>query len=322
MELLEKDYLTDLKRIKETIKDNQDKAMVIVNSAMIMTYYEIGTIINERKTWGSKYIQKLSEDLKEYGKGYSYSNLKYMAQFAECFSIDEFSHQVGGQIPWRTMIEIMSKSKTHEEMLWYINETHKHGWSRSTVLMQFSFKAYERSLIEVDTSPIVKSDDSLNEIFKDSYVFSFLDKESIKSEKDLKDSLIDNIVKFIQEMGSDFAFVGKEYKLNIPNDDECFIDILLYHLELHSYIVIEVKKGKFNPSDLGQLLFYVNSVDKLKRQSIDNETIGLLLCLDSDEFKVKTTLEGINKKIGVSKYKFIDELPEYINKKLKENKNR
>ena len=163
MELLEKDYLTDLKRIKETIKDNQDKAMVIVNSAMIMTYYEIGTIINERKTWGSKYIQKLSEDLKEYGKGYSYSNLKYMAQFAECFSIDEFSHQVGGQIPWRTMIEIMSKSKTHEEMLWYINETHKHGWSRSTVLMQFSFKAYERSLIEVDTSPIFKSIDKLPE---------------------------------------------------------------------------------------------------------------------------------------------------------------
>ena len=322
MELLEKDYLTDLKRIKETIKDNQDKAMVIVNSAMIMTYYEIGTIINERKTWGSKYIQKLSEDLKEYGKGYSFDNLCRMSQFSGNFTKDEIMEQPVPNIPWGTIIEIMKKSKTHEEMLWYINETHKHGWSRSTVLMQFSFKAYERSLIEVDTSPIVKSDDSLNEIFKDSYVFSFLDKESIKSEKDLKDSLIDNIVKFIQEMGSDFAFVGKEYKLNIPNDDECFIDILLYHLELHSYIVIEVKKGKFNPSDLGQLLFYVNSVDKLKRQSIDNETIGLLLCLDSDEFKVKTTLEGINKKIGVSKYKFIDELPEYINKKLKENKNR
>lgn len=126
-ELINNDYLNDLKMIKETIRNNQNKAMVIVNSAMIMTYYEIGAIINKRKTWGSKYIQKLSLDLKEFGNGYSYSNLKYMAQFADFFSYEEISHQLGGQIPWRTIIEIMSKSKTHEEMLWYVNETHKKG---------------------------------------------------------------------------------------------------------------------------------------------------------------------------------------------------
>lgn len=185
------------------------------------------------------------------------------------------------------------------------------------VLNQFALKAYERSLIEVDTTPSIKSDDSLNELFKDTYVIDFIDRNKIKTEKDLKDGLIDNIVKFIQELGDDFAFVGKEYKLNIPDDEECFIDILFYHLELHAYIVIEVKNTKFKPDDLGQLLFYVNSIDKLKKRSIDSETIGLLLCLDSNEFKVKTTLKGINKKIGVSKYKFIDEIPEYINKRLK-----
>ena len=124
-DILEKDYLLDLSNIKETIRQNRNKAMVVVNSAMIMTYYEIGTIINKRKTWGSKYIQRLSNDLKEYGKGYSYDQLKKMSQFANEFTQDEIRLQPATQIPWWTLIIIISKSKSHEEMLWYINETYK-----------------------------------------------------------------------------------------------------------------------------------------------------------------------------------------------------
>ena len=153
--IFEKDYFNDLQKIKETIKTNQAKAMVVVNSAMIMTYYEIGTIINKRKTWGSKYISNLANDLKEYGKSFSFRNLHYMVQFSSEFSYEEILHQAGAKIPWRTLIEIMSKSKSHEEMLWYINETHKNAWSRSIVLNQIATKAYERSLIEPTTSNIV-----------------------------------------------------------------------------------------------------------------------------------------------------------------------
>ena len=117
-DLLEKDYFIDLNKIKETIKQNQNKAMVYVNSQMIMTYYEIGRIINERKTWGSKYIEKLSNDLKEYGKGYSKRNLQYMAQIASELSYDEIMQQPAAKIPWYTLVEISMKSKSHEEMLW------------------------------------------------------------------------------------------------------------------------------------------------------------------------------------------------------------
>ena len=126
-DVINSDYIDDLNKIKETIRQNQNKAMIVVNSAMIMTYYEIGTIINSRKTWGSKYIQKLSEDLKNYGKGYSFGNLKYMAQFANNFSDLEIREQPARQIPWFTIVKIMQKSKSHEEMLWYINQTHKYG---------------------------------------------------------------------------------------------------------------------------------------------------------------------------------------------------
>ena len=105
--ILGKEYLNDLNKIKETIKQNQNKAMVYVNSAMILTYYEIGTIINKRKTWGSKYIEKLSSDLKEYGKGYSTRNIEFMSQFANSFSKDEFTKHIVSEIPWGSIITIM-----------------------------------------------------------------------------------------------------------------------------------------------------------------------------------------------------------------------
>ena len=318
-EVIDKDYFHDLQEIKETIRTNQNKAMVVINSSMIMTYYEIGTIINKRKTWGSKYIKNLANDLKEYGKGYSYDQLKRMAQFANEFTVQEIGAQPVPQIPWSTIIVIMQKSSSHEEMLWYINETYKNGWSRSMVLNQIALKAYDRSLIEPTTSNITKSDDLSNELFKDTYVFGFLDKNNIKNENDLKEQMIDNIIKFLQELGPGFSLVGKEYKLVTPTNEEFYIDILLYHTKIHCYVVIEVKIGKFHPADLGQLIFYVNAIDDLERTEKDDKTIGLLLCKEADSYVAKTSLNKAQLHLGISKYKFIEELPEYLNRKLKEN---
>ena len=318
-EVIDKDYFHDLQEIKEAIRTNQNKAMVVVNSAMIMTYYEIGTIINKRKTWGSKYIKNLANDLKEYGKGYSKRNLQFMSQFANNLTKNDIVKQVASQIPWFTIVVIMQKSSSHEKMLWYINETYKNGWSRSMVLNQIAMASYERSLIEPTTSNITKSDDLSNELFKDTYVFDFLDKNSIKNEKDLKDQMIDNIIKFLQELGPGFCLVGKEYKLVTPTDEEFYIDILLYHTKIHCYVVIEVKIGKFHPADLGQLIFYVNAIDDLERTERDDETIGLLLCKEAESYVAKTSLNKAQLHLGISKYKFIEELPEYLNKKLKEN---
>ena len=318
-EVIEKDYFHDLQEIKETIRTNQNKAMVVVNSAMIMTYYEIGTIINKRKTWGSKYIKNLANDLKEYGKGYSYDNLYRMAQFASYFEYDEIMEQPVPKIAWGSLLTIMKKASSHKEMLWYINETYKNGWSRSMVLNQIAMKAYERSLIEPTTSNITKSDDLTNELFKDTYVFDFLDKNNIKNEKDLKNQMIDNIIKFLQELGPGFTLAGKEYKLVTPTNKEFYIDLLMYHTKIHAYVVIEVKIGEFTPADLGQLIFYVNAIDDLERTERDDETIGLLLCKEADSYVAKTSLNKAQLHLGISKYKFIEELPEYLNRKLKEN---
>ena len=175
--ILEKDYLEDLNKIKDTIRTNQAKAMVVVNSAMIMTYYEIGRIINERKVWGSKYIENLANDLKDYGKGFSYDNLNHMRRFSFEFSYHEIFEQPARLIAWFTYVIIMQKSHSHKEMLWYIEQTYKNKWSRSQVELQFKAKAYERYLIDPDTSiqdREVSINTELNEIVKDTYVLDFI----------------------------------------------------------------------------------------------------------------------------------------------------
>lgn len=214
----------------------------------------------------------------------------------------------------------MSKCKNHDEMLFYVELAYKNGWGKDMVSNQISVKAYERNLIEPTTTEIIhaSNDELINELFKDTYVFDFLDRNKIKSEKDLKRQLIDNIIRFLQELGPGFSLVGKEYKLITPTCETFYIDILLYHTKIHAYVVIEVKIGKFQPADFGQLVFYVNAIDALEKTDVDEPTIGLLLCKDADTFVVQTTLKNSHSKIGVSKYKFIEELPEYLQKRLRE----
>ena len=185
------------------------------------------------------------------------------------------------------------------------------------VLKQFELKAYERNLIEPDTSTPIKNNTSISEPFKDIYVFDFLNKDNTKTEKSTKDSLIENVISFIHELGNGFTVVDKEFKITTPDNKNYFIDLLLYHIKIHCYVVIEIKNRKFKPQDLGQLLFYTGAIDALEKNDKDEETVGLLLCKDADNFTVKTTLDKVNAKLGISKYKIFEELPIYLEKRLK-----
>lgn len=308
------EYLYDLAKIKETITENRNKAMVVVNSAMIITYYQIGTIINQRKEWGNKFIQRLADDLKDYGKGYSYEQLKKMSQFAHFFSENEIRSQPVTQIPWSTLSRvIIQKSSSKEEALWYINQAYKNRWSRAIVIKQFELQAYQRQNI----LPIVSDENSyIQGIIKDTLAFDFISKSEVTDEKSLKDKLIDNILLFLQELGTGFALVGREYKLLTPTGKNFFIDLLMYHTKVHAYVVIEVKLEDIAPADFGQLNFYVNAIDDLEKTETDNETIGILLCKTADNYVVETSFKGLKTPIGVSKYKFFEDLPAYLTNKL------
>ena len=128
--IIENEYFNDLKKIKETIKSNQNKAMIVVNTSMIMNYYEIDMIINQRKSWGNKYLERLSIDLKEHGSGYSRSNLFYMQKIASLFTKDEIVQRCVGLIPWRSLITIITKCKEHDKIIWYVNEIYNNKWTK------------------------------------------------------------------------------------------------------------------------------------------------------------------------------------------------
>ena len=317
-ELIESNYIQDLQEIKDSIRENRNKALVVVNTAMIMTYHKVGVVINRRKKWGNEYVKRLANDLKEYGKGYSYPQLKRMSQFAKTFSEIEIGSQPVREIPWGTIMQIISKSSSKEEMLWYIDQTHKNRWSRRIVVEQFKYKAYERKLIEPQVTEVVMKDTQLKEVFKDSLSFEFLEKLEIKDERDLKDKLLDRIISFLQELGPGFALVDREHRLVTPTGKNYYIDLLMYHIRIHAFVVIEVKVGEFQPSDIGQLQFYINAIDDLEKGKDDNPTIGLLICKTADSYVVKTTLRGMNAAIGVSKYKALEDLPNYLLERMKE----
>ncbi len=188
------------------------------------------------------------------------------------------------------------------------------------VLNQFKLKAYERSLIEPATSTNNSlSNDLTNELFKDTYVFDFIDKNKILTERDLENKLIDNITKFILELGNGFAFVGKQFKLEIPGG-EYYPDLVFYNYILHSFVIIDLKMTPYKPEYLGKMIFYVNIANDVLKGDKDNPTIGLILCAESNNIIIKYSFGNINSPIKVSEYKFIEELPEYLERKLKEIK--
>ena len=236
-----------------------------------------------------------------------------MSHFASVFTKKEIGSQPVTQIPWGTLYGIIAKSSSKEEMLWYISQTYKNRWSRSVVFNQFELQAYQRQTV----APLISDENTyMQGIIKDTLAFDFISKSEVTDEKSLKDKLIDNILLFLQELGTGFALVGREYKLLTPTGKNFFIDLLMYHTKVHAYVVIEVKLEDIIPADFGQLNFYVNAINDLEKTETDNETIGLLLCKTADNYVVETSFKGLKTPIGVSKYKLFEDLPTYLTNKL------
>ena len=315
--IIENEYFNDLKKIKETIKSNQNKAMIVVNTSMIMNYYEIGMIINQRKSWGNKYLERLSIDLKEHGSGYSRSNLFYMQKIASLFTKDEIVQRCVGLIPWRSLITIITKCKEHDKIIWYVNETYNNKWTKTLLENKIKMKSYELRLIEHHDNSIISIDNPLlDEIFNSKLAIGFIDKNKITTEKALEKELINNITKFILELGKGFAFVGNQYKLEIPNH-EYYPDLLFYNYILHSFVIIDLKLTSFKPEYLGKMIFYVNIANDTLKGGNDNPTIGLILCKEAENIVMKYSFGSIITPIKVAEYKFIEELPGYLEKRLK-----
>lgn len=280
-------------------------------------------------------------------KGFSIRNLQCMRQFYELFPSPQITQQVVAQIdsgvisgekeilqqavaqmgseiapqlvaqivsvPWGHICLIMRHAgKDQKKALFYVNQTIANNWSRATLLGFIKSDLYARqgrAITNFDRSLPEAESGLAQEITKDPYDFNFLAIEKDYDEKKLKDALIDNIQRFLVELGTGFAYMGREFRIQIGDKEE-FLDLLFYNTRVHAYVVIEVKVSEFEPRDIGQIGTYAVAVDHLMKTDRDEKTIGLLICKDRNEILARYALESSSRPLGISSYELSNLIPE------------
>lgn len=304
------DYAETLANLKHQISEAQLRAVISVNRELILLYWKIGSSIIEKQTnsgWGTKVVNRLANDLRAsfpQMKGFSLSNVKYTVKFAKEYPDFPIGQQVVGQIPWGHNMLLMDKLKSIKERIWYAKKTIENGWSRAILTIWIENDLYNREGKAIsnfkDTLPVPQSD-LAQQITKDPYVFDFLSMDDKFRERELEQGLIDHIQKLLMEFGRGFAFIGRQCEL-VLDGKGFLIDLLFYHVSLHSYVVVELKTVPFEPEFAGKMNFYLGAVDRLLKKENDNPSIGLILCKSKSKLQVEVALQDINKPIGVSDY--------------------
>ncbi len=269
--IIAKEYTEFLEQLKEQIAISRYKAARTVNKELLLLYHYIGTQILEKQKsqgWGSKVIEQLSRDLKaEFPemKGFSTRNLKYMRQFAGEYQDIEFVQQLVAQLPWGHNVFLMDLVRDKEARLFYIKEAIEHGWSRNIMVMQIELGLHKRQGKAItnfkEKLPSPQSD-LAHYTLKDPYIFDFLSIGKDAHEREVEKGLVGHMEKFLLELGEGFAFVGRQFHLDV-GDEDFFVDLLFYHLKLRCFIVIELKDNKFKPEYAGKMNFYLSAVDDL-----------------------------------------------------------
>ena len=317
-------YFEVLNDIKKTLIVTRNRIVENANRDLVLMYYNIGLKLIENNKWGSSFIDTLAKDLKvEFPtlKGMSARNLRYMQKFATEFANDEFLQGVLAKLSWNHNQILLDKVKNKEIRKWYAKESLENGWSVSILIHQISSKLYERqALLENKTTNFDNTlpspnNDQVKELLKNPYIFDFITADKDLKELDIERDLTANITKLLLELGNGFAFVGRQYHLEIENEDY-YLDLLFYNLKVRSYVVIELKTTEFKPEYTGKLNFYLNAVDKYIKGKNDNPTFGILLCKDKKRVTAELALKDINKPIGVSEYKILSEIPYYLENTL------
>ncbi|WP_444403225.1 PDDEXK nuclease domain-containing protein [Prevotella sp.] len=336
--LLPNGYAQWRKDIEHLIDTAKLHTALNVNVGTLTLYWNIGKSIlhkQEQEGWGKQVIEQLSKDLiSRYpdDRGYSKRNLGYMKSFAMQYPDfpflqvplaklrelpilqatlaklesegKDFVQVPLAQISWYHHISLLPKVKDEAERAYYITETAQNGWSRDVMLLQIDngyihAKGHAINNFEQTLPPL--QSDLARYIFKDPYNFSFIGTIALQNELDIEKSLTSKITDFLLEMGCGFAYIGRQYHISVDGDDY-YIDLLMYHLKLHCYVVVELKAVEFKPEFVSKLNFYISAVDDLVKSTEDKPTIGLLLCRTKSNKKAEFSLRGITQPMGIAQY--------------------
>ena len=304
--------------------------------------------------WGSNVLQQLSADLKEaFPKqtGFSYTNIKYMRQWYSFYyeqiinrqqavgeiesinrqqAVGEMEHQNRQQpideldmptkfafVPWGHHIKICTKCHSLQEAFFYINQVIEGNWSRGRLEDEIKGDLFARqggAITNFENTLPAHQQELAQEILKDPYNFAFLDIEKEHDEKQLEEALVNNITRFLLELGQGFSFVGRQMELQMPGGQTFYPDLIFYHIPQHRYVVVELKAVKYIPEFAGKLNFYVTAVDQLMKGEGDNPTVGLVICKSTDKTVVEWSLKDICKPLGVATY----QLEEVVERTVRE----
>jgi len=283
--------------IIQLIKRSRTNAIKAVNSELINLYWNIGEYISKKvelSEWGQSVVKELSQYIQTNEpdiKGFSDKNLWRMKQFYETYKGFPKISTLLREISWSHNLAIFSRCKTIEEQEFYIKLTKQENYSFRELDRQISSSQFERTMIANSklSTALRESNADIANTFKDSYVFDFLNLPETFNESDLQKGLIQQMKKFILELGRDFLFISEEYKVQVGNSD-FFIDLLFFHRGLQCLVAFELKADKFKPEHLGQLNFYLEALDRDVKRQNENPSIGILLCKDKDSEVVEYAL--------------------------------
>ncbi len=318
------DYVDWLTEIKQRIQGARQRAVLTANEEQIRLYHSIGMDILERQRrqgWGAKVIERLSADLRETFpdmKGLSSANLKYMRFFAQECPTRLIGQQSADQLPWFHIVILITKLRDSVSREWYAREALTQAWGRETLAIQIKSQLHLRqgaAITNFNQRLALHQAGLASQMLKDPYHFDFLGLGEEAQERDIESALMRHITRFLLELGAGFAFVGRQFRLEVAGD-EFFIDLLFYHTRLKCYVVVELKANAFRPEHAGQLNFYLSAVDAQIKAPDDKPSIGLLLCRMQNRMVAEYALSGIDKPIGVAEYQLVRALPKPLDTNL------
>ncbi len=319
-------YTALLGDIKKRIHSAQYEALKAVNKELIGLYWDIGKLIIKRQEthdtkWGKATVERIAKDIQmEFPgiRGFSARNIWYMRNFYLEYQSKRKLQPLVAEISWSHNLIIMERCKDVLEREFYMRMSRRTGWTKNVLVHQIDNKSYEKTLVAQTNFkknlPKVSQQQAKLAV-RDEYTFDFLELGDEHSERDLERAIIQKIERFLMEMGGMFAFIGSQYRLEVDND-EFYIDLLLYHRQLRSLVAIDLKIGKFLPEYVGKMGFYLETLDKMVRLKDENPSIGIILCRTKNKTVVEYALNNSRRPIGVSAYESVSTLPKKYQGKL------
>lgn len=309
-------YSSDLKRKFPGMRGLSVRNLVYMRQ--FAEKYPPNTIIMLNEAW--KHVQSNAQPVVALIESIEGEGLEITQPAVAQLNETAFLNSLIGKIPWAHHLVLLNKVPEMSKRFWYMLNTLENGTSKNILSMQVESGLYERQMNDKKvnnftvTLPKPQSDFA-NYLLKDPYIFDFVLAKENADERNIEEQLTEHITKFLLELGQGFAFVGKQYHLSVGGSD-FYVDLLFYHIKLHSYVVVELKAREFKAGDPAQLNFYINVINDTLKTVKDNNTIGILLCKGKNKVLAEYALKGYNNPISVSDYELSKAIPEELKSKL------